>query len=254
MNSIVLALLAFLFPVVGAGVGLLAHTRLPEHHLARDSTDVIKLATGLMATLVALVLSLLISSASNLRGAVEAEYKQAVAGIGQLDQRLDAYGPEAAGARQLLRRIVVTGARQHWPKEDFGAAPAIDRPVPQAVLDLERQILRLHPADEEQRFFRDQALQLVASLAQIQRLIANQERSSSFPLPVLIAVIACTAAIFSSFGLFVEPNPTVIGSLGVSALAVAGAVFLIIELNTPFSGLLQLPNAPIKELLATLGA
>jgi len=253
MSSIFLGALAFLCPFAGAAVGLTVRDRLPSHHLNRDSIDVIKLATGLIGTLVALVLSLLISSANSVHGEVETEYKQAIAGVGQLDQRLRAYGPEAADIREELRRIVVSAGRLRWPQEDFGTAPSVKRPITDALLDLERRILKLHPADDEQRWFRDQALQLTGNLVQIERMVSNQAAGGSLPLPVLIAVIACAAAIFGSFGLYVQPNPTVVVALAASALAVAGAVFLIVELNTPFSGLMQISSAPLKALLPSLG-
>jgi len=125
---VILAPLAFLMSLVGAAIGMASRRRLPEHHLGRDAIDVIKLAIGLMATLVALVLSLLISSANSFRLQVAGEYGQALAGIGQLDQRLRAYGPEADDARVLLRRIVVTGALQRWPHETFDSVAPLDHP------------------------------------------------------------------------------------------------------------------------------
>src|SRR5262245_41468146 len=93
MSSVSLAALAFVCPLLGAAVGMTLRTRLPQHHLNRDSTDVIKLATGLVATLVALVLSLLISSANSTRVSVENEYTEALADVVLLDRYLVAYGP-----------------------------------------------------------------------------------------------------------------------------------------------------------------
>jgi len=251
-NSIVLAAVAFLLPIAGGAIGMASRGWLSSHHLSKDSTDVVKLACGLIATLVALVLSLLVSSGNSFRNEVENEYKQAMVGLSQLDQRLAAYGPEADGSRHLLRNMLAASAKQRWPLEDFGPSRPLDRPVPAALLDLERQILKLRPASDEQKYFQAQALQLTAGLAQIQRLVSNQERSNSLPLPILIAVILCSAAIFGSFGLYAEPNVVVLLSICVAAAAVAGSVFLIVELNTPFSGWLQLPSAPLKALLAGL--
>ena len=93
----------------------------------------------------------------------------------------------------------------------------------------------------------------MANLVKIHRLLADQAGPSPLPAPVLVILILCSSAIFASFGLYVQPNPTVIGALVVSSLAVSGALFLIVELNTPFSGLLQLPSAPARAALATLG-
>jgi hypothetical protein len=251
-NSIVLSAVAFLLPIAGGAVGMASRGWLSSHHLSKDSTDVVKLACGLIATLVALVLGLLVSSGNSFRNEVENEYKQALVSISELDQRLVAYGPEADEARQLLRSILVANAKLRWPLDDFGPAKPLGQTIPAALLDLERQILKLRPASDEQKYFQAQALQLTASLVRIQRLIANQERSGNLPLPVLIAIILCSTAIFGSFGLYTNPNAVVWLSIGVAAAAVAGSVFLIIELNTPFTGLLQLSNAPIKALLASL--
>ena len=219
----------------------------------RDSTDVVKLACGLIATLVALVLSLLGASANSFRNEVAGGIQ---AGAGQRQRAVISgfitYGPEADEARHLLRSILVANARLRWPLDDFGSAKPLGQPVPDALLDLERQILKLRPASDEQKYFQAQALQLTASLVRLQRLITDQARSSNLPLPVLIAIILCSTAIFGSFSLYTNPNTVVWLSLGVAAAAVAGSVFLIIELNTPFSGLLQLSNAPLKALLASL--
>ena len=121
MNSVALFFIAFACLFAGACIGMTVRRILPEHHLSRDSTDVIKLATGLMATLVALVLSLLVSSANTFHGMIENQYNGALGNIVQLDQYLQAYGPETRDIRQQIRRIVVRYFRQHWPHDDFGS-------------------------------------------------------------------------------------------------------------------------------------
>lgn len=253
MSAIDLAVVAFLCAATGAVVGFLVRKRLPAHHLSRDSTDVIKLATGFMATLVALVLSLLVSSANGFRQDVEREYRQGMVDLGQLDQRLQAYGPETAPIRELLCQILAGAVRQRWVGENFSGVPDGIKDVHAGLVELERRLVRLKPADEEQKWFQAQALQLASALVQIHRLMSDQAGLNPMPVPVLVALMLCSGAIFLSFGLYVHPNPTVIGALTVSTLAVAGAVFLIVELNTPFTGLLQLPSSPARAALVTLG-
>lgn len=252
MHSLTLTALAFLCPMAGAAIGMACRARLPETHLGRESTDVIKLATGLMATLVALVLSLLVSSANSSHALVENEYKQALTGIVQLDKYLRAYGPEAQDIRDVMRRGVVGNFQERWPSQDFGVKGQ-EKPAGDLLIDLVRRILALKPADAAQAWFQAQALQLVHGITQMRELIQGQQAASSLPMPVLVVVLVCSAAIFGSFGLFVDPNPTVVTSLGVAALAVAAAIFLIVELNTPFSGLLQISSAPARAVAATLG-
>src|SRR5215472_309386 len=106
--------------MTGAIVGMALRRVLPKHHLSQDSLDVIKLATGLMATLAALVLGLLISSASTAHGTVKSEYVQSLASVVLLDRYLAAYGPEAEDARILMRHMIVRRAQARWPEDDFG--------------------------------------------------------------------------------------------------------------------------------------
>jgi hypothetical protein len=252
MNSLALFALAFLCPLAGVCVGMTFRRWLPEPHLSRDSTDVIKLATGLMATLVALVLSLLVSSANSFYGTVESEYKQALADVIQLDRYLEAYGPEAAELRTLARHLVVQTFQQRWPDDDFGPKETARAAGREPLIDLERGILGLAPTDATRKWFQSQALQLTQRLVAVRQLLSSAESGRPLPPLILVVLLVCSAFIFASFSLFVQPNPTVIVALGVAALAVASAVFLIVELNSPFGGLLQLSSAPAHAVLAAL--
>jgi hypothetical protein len=253
MSSVSMTVLAFLCPLLGAAVGVAARTRLPEDHLSRESTDVIKLATGLVATLVALVLSLLISSANSFRATVENEYKVALADVVQLDRYLAAYGPPSADARAHLRDAFAQIFSRRWPKEDFGVRDRALTGDRNQLIDLERRILALAPANAEQKWFQSQALQLTNTLSQIHRLARSQEASATLPWPVLIVVVLCSAAIFAGFGLFVPPNTTVVLSFAIAALAVAAAIFLIADLGDPFTGFLNISSGPARATLDALG-
>ena len=120
MNSLWIAAIVVVCLMAGALVGMALRAKLPEHHLSQDSMDVIKLATGLMATLAALVLGLLISSANSARSTVVGVVDQSVANAGLVDRYLAAYGPDTQQARELLRHIVIWRAQVRWPAEDFG--------------------------------------------------------------------------------------------------------------------------------------
>jgi len=253
MSSVSLAVVAFLCPLVGAAVGVTVRTRLPEHHLSRESTDVIKLATGLVATLVALVLSLLISSANSVRVTVENEYKAALADVIQLDRYLAAYGPQSADARQHLRDAFAQIMGHRWPNDDFGVHDRALTGDRNQLVDVDRRILALTPVDVEQKWFQSQALQLASALSQIHRLAISQETSATPPWAVLAVVMACSAFIFAGFGLFVPPNTTVVISFAIAALAVATAIFLIVDLGDPFTGFLNISSGPARATLSVLG-
>src|SRR5882672_1009938 len=192
MTSPMIFALAFLCPLAGALIGMAFRRQLPEHHLSRESTDVIKLATGLIATLVALVLSLLISSANSFRVTVENEYKVALADVIQLDRYLAAYGSQSADAREHLRDAFAQIMSRRWPDEDFGVRDRSLSGDRNQLVDLERRILALAPANEEQKWFQSQALQLASALSQIHRLAISQQSSATLPTAVLVVVLLCS--------------------------------------------------------------
>ena len=253
MISVVLFALAFFCPLLGAGIGISLRRRLPAHHLSRDATDVIKLATGLMATLVALILGLLISAANTYRSTIETEYKQSLASIVHLDEDLQAYGPDTRKIREYVRRVAVLTFQERWPDEDFKPTGPIANAGMSRYVDAQRQILALQPADAAQRWFQSQALQMTERLSDLRWLVMSQQTATAPLLPVFILILLSTVAIFASFALYVQPNPTVITMLALTALAIAGATFLIVELNSPFHGLLQIPSQGAHLVMQMLG-
>jgi hypothetical protein len=234
---------AILSPLIGGAIGTALRNRLPEHHLSRDATDVIKLATGAMVILVAIVLGLLVASANTYRSSVEAEYRQGLATIVQLEEYLEAYGPQTGEIRAQIRRVVAFNFQQRWPNEDFGPKESA-MPRRRPLVEIQQKILDLEPMTPAQHWVQQQALQACASLATMQHLVLSQQAVFGPLLPVFALVFLCTAAIYGSFCLFVQLNPTVVGSLCLSAIAIGGAIFVIIELKSPFQGVLQLSSAP----------
>jgi hypothetical protein len=245
--------LAFVCPLVGAAIGMALRKHLPTHHLSTGSIDVIKLTTGVMATLVALVLSLLLSSANTFRSGVENEYKQALAGIVQLDECLKAYGPETASIRARIRVVVGRSFQQHWEHEDFGPDKVADAMGLASMVEVQRQMLSLEPGNATQKWFQSQALQLSHDVVRVAQLLSSDQSATNPPRLVLIFVLLCSAAIFAIFSLFVEPNATVIAAFAASALTIATGLFLIIELSSPFSGFLEVPSAPARAVYNSLG-
>jgi hypothetical protein len=247
MNSLSVAAVVLACLVAGALVGMALRARLPEHHLGADTTDVIKLATGLMATLAALVLGLLIASANSARQTVESEFNETLASAALLDRYLAAYGQ----ARELLRHSLTRRFQARWPGEDFGPKePAVSQHSD--LVELAQRILHLAPQDDAQKWFQSEAPQLAHGLAQARRLVVYQLAGIGLPTPLLVVLIAWSTTIFISFGLFVRMNPTVMVALFVAALSVAVAIFLIIELDSPFTGLVHISSAPAHATLEVL--
>lgn len=234
----------------GAVLGMVLHRILPAHHLSTDSKDVIKLGMGLTATMSALVLALLIASAKSSYDAQRNELTQFSVNVILLDRVLAKYGPETKMARDILRRSVIRIVDQIWPKAD-ASARALDPTTVQAG-DLYDKIEELSPQNEAQRSLKSEAEKVSIELAQTRWLLFEQG-GSSIPMPFLVLLVFWVTIIFLSFGLFAPPNATVISTLFLCALSVSGAIFLILELDRPFGGLIQISSAPLHNAVAHLG-
>jgi hypothetical protein len=234
----------------GALLGMLLRKILPEDHLSSDSKDVVKLGMGLIGTMAALVLSLLISSAKGAYDTRSSEVTQMSANIILLDRVLAHYGPEAREARDLLRRSVARLIDQMWPESSAGSS----QPTPTGGLEaFYDKIQVLSPQNDAQRSLQAQALTICIGLGQTHWLLAGQS-DRSIPVPFLVVMVCWLAIIFVSFGLFARPNATVIVALFVCALSFSSAIFLILELDRPFDGLLRISSTPMREAIARLGA
>jgi hypothetical protein len=234
----------------GALLGVVLRLVLPAHHLTADSKDVIKLATGLTATMAALVLALLIAAAKSSYDVQRNELTQISANIILLDRVLAHYGPETREARDLLRHTVAGMIDRIWPENRSGVAELT--PTAASAEGFYDKIQELSPQNEVQRALQAQALKMSIDLGQVRWLLFEQG-GRSIPMPFLVLLIFWMTIIFISFGLFAPPNGTVIATLFLCALSVSGAIFLILELDRPFGGLVQISSAPLRNAMAQLG-
>jgi len=249
MSAMTTGAIVFACVFGGALLGMLLRRILPDDHLSSDSKDVVKLGMGLIGTMAALVLSLLISSAKGSYDTQSSEVAQLSVNIKLLDRSLAHYGPEARQARDLLRDSVAHIIGRIWPEHTAGRAPLTPVGAFEAFYD---KIQALSPQNDGQRSLLAQARTISASLGQTRWLLAAQS-GRSIPIPFLVVLICWHAFIFGSFGLFARPNATVIVALFVCALSFSSAIFLILELDQPFAGLIQISDAPMREVLGRLG-
>lgn len=250
MSSFAISLIVFLCVFGGAVIGILLRGSLPEHHLNADSQSVVKLAMGLVVTMAALVLGLLVSSAKSSYDAQSAEVTDISARLILLDRMLAHYGPDTKEARAVLRGGVVGNLERIWPQERTETSGRVPPSIsPEVLID---KIQLLSPKDDTQRWYKAQALSMAIGLGQTNWLLFAQG-ADSVSKPMLVILVFWLTAIFISFGLFAPRNATVSAALLASVLSVSGAVFLILEMYTPFGGLIEISSAPLRIVLANLG-
>jgi hypothetical protein len=246
MNFIVTRLIVFACTFGGALLGIFLRSVLPEQHLSADSKDTVRLGMGMVATMAALVLGLLVASAKNFYDTESSDLTQLSANVILLDRVLAHYGPETKEVRDVLRGAVARTVDLIWRQGSQMAPTAAGGEI------LYDKIQALSPQNDVQRALKAQASSMAIDLGKLRWLMFEQG-STSISLPLLAVLVFWLAIVFSSFGLFAPPNLTVIGTLFLCALSVSGAVFLILEMYTPFQGLMQLSSAPLRDALAHLG-
>jgi Protein of unknown function (DUF4239) len=248
MNDLLISLLVFAIIFGGALLGVVVRPLLSEHHLHPDSRDVVKMATGLIGTLAALVLGLLIASAKSTFDQKTSQVRQMTATIILLDDLLAQYGSEAAPVRNLLRQSVQPLANRIWHEEEVKTGKLAHFESSAEASALENGLERLSPNNDVQRSLQSRAIQAFTEGAQI-RLRLFAQTGGSIPTPFLIILVFWLGAIFASFTLFARANLVVMASLFVCALSFACAIFLVLELDNPFTGLMGISSATLRSAL-----
>jgi hypothetical protein len=249
-----LAISGVVFACVFGGVvlGMFIGRSLPVSHLGDDSKDTVKVGLALIGTLTALVLGLLVASAKGTYDAQNGAVKELAANVILLDLALARYGPETKEMRELLRRAVTLHLHRLWPEdstETVNLTPGEARAEMELFYD---RVAALTPENDGQRALKARALDITANMAQA-RLRMFAQRDSSIPVPFLVVVVVWLMVLFVGYGLLAPRNLTVLTVLVVCAFSVAGALFLILELDRPFAGVLRIPSTPLHDALARLG-
>jgi len=249
-NPLAVSLFVFACVAGGALLGIFLHSRLRTDHLTPESKEAVRLGMALVATTVALVLGLLIASAKSYYDTGNTEIIQLAADVVFLDRILAHYGPEAQEPRAELRDSVARLVDFDRSKSKSGRT-RFD-PGSDGSDALYEKIQALSSGNENQKRLQAQALQLTTEIGHTRWLMFEQ-KSTPMPTLLLAMLVFWLTALFISFGMFVRPNVVVVTSLLISALALTGAVFLILEMYHPYSGLIQVSDAPLRAALAHLG-
>ncbi len=250
MSAIIISSIMVVLAASGILFGMFLRSRLPENHLSPEVKDISKVALGLVATISALVLSLLLSTAKTAYDLRGNELVQLSTDILLLDRVLAYYGPEASDTRLQLREAVVATIERFWPSDSTTVA-GFNASAPQ-LEGLHEAISRLPPDTEGHQALRAQALQLQTEIIRTRFLLVSHV-GHSIPIPFLIVLILWVTVIFTGLGLFAPVNSTAVIIFLVCALSTAGAIFLILELDEPFVGVIKASDAPLQLVLTRLG-
>jgi hypothetical protein len=252
MSSQLVFLVTFVSIAMGGALGMLVRIRLPDANLISESKEVVRLGASLMGTVAALVLGLMIASAKNSYDTQVTNVRQLTANLILLDELLEQYGPETNDARAMIRRAAEITEQRIWrentttnAKTTFSASGAAE----QFFLTVES----LLPKNDLQRSIKPRILEVSTDLART-RLLLYVHFDNPIPVPLLVIVILWLTVIFASYTLFADANAVVALASLVYALAVSSALFLIVDMSQPFSGLMKISNEPLTHVLPQLAS
>jgi hypothetical protein len=251
MKPLTVSLIIFACVFGGAIAGMILRARLPERHFSPEANDVIKLGLGLITTMNALVLGLLISTAKSSYDAKRTQVAEIASDTILADRSLALYGPETKAARIALHELVISLLEQiqvlqgELPKDHSSEVMA-------SATDFYQIVRQLSPQGDEQRALKAEVVRISLEVAQI-RATALVQQGSSVPVPFLVVLVFWLAILFIGFGLFAPSNPTVLASLLVFAFAVSAAIFMVLEMDDAFTGVMRVSAEPLRNAISVIG-
>ena len=251
MNATLITAIVSACLLAAVWIGMRLRRFLPEDHVSPHSRDSVKLAMGLVATMSALLLGLLVSSAKTSYDTTRTQVMQRASKYALLDRLLVIYGPRAAEVRGKLPALIEGATRLMWP-DDAADIPAQSKRVTEMGNAFYVAVLRLEARDDTERALKAQAVSLTLELGELSSLM-QAESTTSISKPMLVVVVLWLVMIFFGFSLIAPPNATANFALIASALCVAGALFLILELDRPFGGFIRISREPMLNVLRQLG-
>jgi hypothetical protein len=247
MSPFVIALIVAATIMAGALAGAFLRTRLPKHHLDDETRQIVKIGIAFLSTLAALVLGLIIASAKSSFDTKTEEVQDAAAKILLLDDSLRQLGSSAEPARNLLRQIVSSRLAELWGNADAATGTPPPGRTALRIGELESALRILSPSGEAQRLAWTRSLQLAGELAQI-RSLASAQVGSSITTPLLVLLVFWLAIIALGWNIYAPRHGTIHALNALCAVSTAGAIFLILEMDRPFGGMIRLSDAPLRAV------
>jgi len=265
MDSPWVSLLAFALMLLATGAGALIRYRWPEHHSNRETIELLQTTVMMLATFAAIVLGLLITSAKQEFDSIENDIRSLSSSMAQLDASLDLLGPEAVPARQQLARYTAAAVAATWKDEApppgayYPRLPRIkderynqNSPVLGQMLEQVNGMIRNIPVNgaTAQREL-DSSLRLM-NVVLSERWRSVEASEGSISSPFFVVLVFWLVVIFLCFGLSAPFNHLSFTVTALSALALASALFVIIDLYTPYTGIFTVSSVPLRQALAEM--
>ena len=253
MNILLICVLIFVLFMVAGFAGLALQTHLTPEHKSGETKGVVGQISGLVSLLLALVLGTLIGVSWAYFSTQRTNLENFSAQVLRLDQALAQYGPETKPLRDKLKDGIEKAYQAIW--QDGNIDPAlltVEAPLAnaQGVTDF---LATLKPATDAQKAALATANTYASMVEQSRLLISLQIASAPVSWALIAILVFWTAALFFAIGLYAESNALVIAAITFGALSIAFAIFLILELGMPYTGLFKVSPAALEQTIQYIG-
>jgi hypothetical protein len=265
MSELTDAAILLLILLGGSALGVFVRPFLSEHHRSQETTDLIRLVVTMLVTFAALVLGLLTSSVKASFDSVDDDLRSFAIQLIQLDRSLRQYGSDTNTARALLRSYTAAAIASTWtveprPPGDYYprqvSPPPSEHSIESTSLGdlLARFELDLRQLEPQDPMHRRLALVILNQFERLARMRWKliEEAHSSISMPFYIVLAFWLVIVFASFGLSAPRNVLSYMTIMLGALSIASVIFVILDLDTPFSGILMVSSQPMRDALAEL--
>jgi hypothetical protein len=247
MRESAVALVIFLC-LAAASLGTLAFQhRLPSRHREDDTQNVIRLIANFFVVMTSLVMGLMINSAKNTLESVDRNIHTFAASIIVLDRTLRHYGPDADEVRQHLLAYAKRAAQGPMRDDPLIA----DRAAENLLDDVAGSMKKLSPRDADQTALLQGARQQFQRLVELRWIIVGQAEGT-IPSPLVVMLVAWLVLIFASYGYRAPRNGLIVTTFLAASVLFAGAFYLILDMDRPFSGPVQVSPAALLRVLAEM--
>jgi len=252
MSSTLIGLATLACIAAGYALGLYFTYRLPDQHLSGDSRDTVKLIIGVIGTVTGVCLGLLVASAKHSYDSKVDSLDRIAADIIILDRALAHYGAEASPLRDKLRSAAEHKLRLLWSADGLNVGNMQAVGATGTIESFQDALLALRPATDTQRAIHAHATTIGNELGAI-RWQVYVRSGSTIPLAFLMVLVFWQAAMFAGLGLVASRNATNRAAIAVGAVSLAAAIFLILELDTPYAGVISVSDTPLRLAIEQLG-
>ena len=238
--------------LAAASLGSLAfHDKLPGHHRQDDTNNVVRLVANLFVVMASLVLGLMINSSRSTFQSVDDNVHAYATELILMDRTLRQYGP---GADDIRKPLVAYVEQVVGDVADKDETPTVANTLSELLLnEIGNRLTALTSLtqDSEHTALLQDARQQLQKVIEM-RWVLIEQSEGAIPVPLIVMLVAWLVLIFASFGFRAPCNAIVVGAFVLSAALIAGSLYLIMDMDIPFSGPIQISLAPLQRALLEL--